>query len=419
MYSLFVILTAIKSGKVIIMIDIDMLNADIANIFENVGSLTTFSKREINIRKINQTDFVGYVYKLKTTTIGFSTLKEIVDFIKIVTDKNVSQKIPICLDLAGGQPVDKLTMSLLECICFHVIQNLKRKIVVTYNYTVDIVTDQMKNSAFAQLGPKGYNPDKFVSEFLRYSLHRQLRQIYQSNVDIATVMSDFKTFGNMMGIGVDAANRLGKLVGEVVDNSVIHAQSSCFVDLDISTPYKKKDSNDRFYGINLTVMNFSKQYFYDGIRIKMDQFRQQYRSLKTAALFKNYQNIEDAYNYHQKYFDTLYTQKHFWIIAALQHHVSGRNNQFYTNGVGLTELIRMIHKYSDKQQCYISSGNIGIRFEKELMEYNNNTDKMVGFNESADFLTAIPDKHVLGNNKLHIPGTVYNLSFTVKESNNA
>lgn len=398
------------------MIDTKILQSDISKLFENVKIDTIFDKKTLTIRKINRSDFVGYIYRNKNKQINFDTIKEIIDFIKIVIQKNPSQKVPICLSLEGAQPVDKLTMSLIECICYHVLQNLNRKIVVTYNFIVDIITDQMNHAAFAQLGPKNYNPDQFLREFIRYSSHRQLRKIYQSDVDVSIVMSDFNSFGKMMGIGSAASKRLGKLVSEMVDNSKIHAKSSCLIDLDISKPYNKKGSDETFFGINLTVLNFSERYFYDGIQEKMNQFRNRYSDLKKAALFSYYKNIEDAYKFHKVHFDDEYTNEHFWTIASLQHHVSGRENQFYTNGVGLTELIKMIHNYSDKQQCYIVSGNIGIGFAKELMDYNNNVDKLVGFNTSSNFLTGLPDVKVLGNNRFCIPGTVYNLSFTVGET---
>lgn len=400
--------------------DIAKINSDIEYFFNSNAQNNSipFSKQCFQKNK----HFVGCVYKIKTKHFNFFSVVKMIGFIKGVNNHFPNQKIPILFDITATEPIDKLSINLLELIAYHLLVNLNQKIVFVYSFTKNIVTDQMEDNAFTHLGLSNYSKRLFVKKFLGFHKKSRYREFFQSEVgaDLGPLLSkvqlNYMVFCQMHGIKSATARHIGKLISELVDNSIIHANSSALVDLDIAKDFSNSQTGMGVIGVNLTVLNVSHTLFFEGVKEKLEIFNNHIDEYKKSELFETYNNINKAYSFHKNYFSQRYTENHFWEIASLQHHVSGRENQFSTNGVGMTKLIKLIQEFSDNDYSYIASGTAGIWFHRDLMRTVNAEHEMIGFNNENNFFKNIPDDVTLGYTKLFIPGTFLNLSFAIKNT---
>lgn len=400
-------------------LDIKALNEEVARLFDKNGKLPIHYDKKYFFKNKG---FTGVRYFVPGSDDGdggklkfdFSSLASVIEFIKGVNIHYKENKVPIALDFSGLEPRDKLTVNLLEAIAYHVIVNLGQKIVLLYEFSNNIVTQQMGDAAFRFLGPNNYSKEIFIDKFLGIGVSGQRnRQILQNDVDLNKVQLDFTALSQMWGLSYQVAKKIGKLIAELVDNSIIHASASVIVDLDVTTLMHNTKTDVQVYGLNITIMNFSDILLYERVRDKMGSFIMNIELFETTALFQVYSKIKQALEYHTAHFSKVYTPDHFWTIASLQHHISGRQGQYDTNGVGLTKLVKMIQKYAEDDYEYVASGKVGIWFLSEFMNFNNSTDQFVGFNKNSNFVSALPDQKVLGRTALYLPGTFYNLSFAI------
>lgn len=366
---------------------------------------------------IRSKKFVGHVYTLKTKEFNFQSVLRMISFITSINDHFPNQKMPILFDISQTEPADKLSINLMEIVAYHVLFNLKQKMYILYSFKRNIITEQMGNSAFTHLGLDNYSKEDFGKKFLGFNKGPRFREIIQKSdhfdKNLSKIQLDFMVFCQMFGIVETVARHIGKLIAELVDNAVIHANSSVIIDVDINNGFSSLMTGDQVEGVNITVLNLSEILFYDGVKEKLNVFRSNRNNFKDTQLFSTYDNINHTYSNHKKFFSETYTENHFWSIAALQHHVSGRENRFDTNGVGLTKLIRLIQQFSDDDYSYIVSGATGIWFKKHLMEYNDSQHKVLGFNIEKNFLNYPPSAETLGQAPIYIPGTFLNLSFAI------
>ena len=128
---------------------------------------------------------------------------------------------------------------------------------------------------------------------------------------------------------------------------------------------------------------------------------------------KRYDSVENAYVFHKTRFKKAYTEEDFFNITAFQEKISGRVNETKSGGTGLAELIKNLQEYAYEDYCYIMTGDKGLFFKKELLNYDENN--WVGFNEDRNYLTNIPCKDALVRSHTYLPGTGYNFMFVFKE----
>ena len=101
------------------------------------------------------------------------------------------------------------------------------------------------------------------------------------------------------------------------------------------------------------------------------------------------------------------------MITAFQKHVSTRDTSCSTSGgTGLTTLIKNIIGRAEQDYSYVLSGNQLILFENSFLDIEDNN--FIGFNKEKNFIDYPPEKGILSESLLYVPGTVYNL-FLIKE----
>lgn len=385
--------------------------------FEANYNLVKYKKNCFQTKK-----FVGYLYTIKHVNINFDTIREIIGVINGVNEHIKNQKIPICFDLSQGNPNDKVTMNLLEMVAAHVTINCKQRLTFIFKISKNIVTEQMTENPIWYLSPgKLYDKEKFVESLIRIRNKKRIRTVYlmvkkeAKRKLLNEILFQYTAFCTFHSITERASRGIGRLVSELVENSITHANSAVIVDIDITDAYRNNENKKIAKGINLTVINMSNYFFYSGVKEKINYFRKNETEYQGETLYTLYKQVTDWHDSHQNYFDTQYHENHFWIMAALQHHVTGRKNNYTSNGVGMTKMMSMLQTYSADSFNYMTTEKIGIIFKDKFMK--NNPKNLIAFNSNND-INEKPDQHVTKESSLFIPGTIFNLSFAIGKQSN-
>lgn len=108
-----------------------------------------------------------------------------------------------------------------------------------------------------------------------------------------------------------------------------------------------------------------------------------------------------------------YFENDFYTLSSFQHKISGSDRKNATGGTGLTRLINSLEEKVDNHYCYMISGKRILYFTNGCLKFDK--DKFIGFNDSNDYMTSIPNKNIFATGNVFIPGTAYNLSFAIKK----
>ena len=201
----------------------------------------------------------------------------------------------------------------------------------------------------------------------------------------------------------DFISTISESVAELVCNVGCHTDADCLIDINFGI---EKNEDVKFFWTSIAIINFSENRLFDKIRYNIDN--KIYSPENTV-----YSNIYKAFENHKKSFDEKYKPEHFFMITAFQNHVSTRDTSCSTSGgTGLTTLIKNIIGRAEQDYSYVLSGNQLILFENSFLDIEDNN--FIGFNKEKNFIDYPPEKGILSESLLYVPGTVYNL-FLIKE----
>ncbi len=345
-------------------------------------------------------------YKLEGTEFNGEVIKDIIQFVNVAQTK--FYRIPIFFNLGEIRFTDKLTYILFECICNYLIVECRTKVNVSFTVETSIYTLGIISSPVTLLAQKD-ETKKFIKAFNSeiYKLHYRRVINFEEYKDIyllSKLMSDIDSFLKCFNVIKQYRNAIAEVIVELVGNVFEHAQTDCLIDLDVTeNTFVKDDCEDLYYGINITILNFSDKLLGVGIAEKIKE---------KEMLNDRHENLLIAYNLHSKSFDSNYTENDFFNLASFQYKISGRMSKEHTGGTGLKKLISRLEDYSDDYLCYVLSGDRVVFFEKDYLKYNE--DNWIGFNDENDFLKSIPKKELLSRSITYMPGTAYNLNFVMK-----
>lgn len=353
--------------------------------------------------------------KINRDRIGLEFILELILLINEIENRYENVKIPITLHFEEVRLIDKLTITLLEAICNYVICNCKRDIKIEWFVNNTISSAGIDSSLLLLLATgKRKHIDIFIEKYSFDQFGHHYRRVISSkekkdSVILSKVFSEINTFFKVFKVSDQAGLEVAEFLIELVGNVKEHTDSDCIIDLDVTdASYIKKGTrggkNNLYYGINIAVLNFSDQLLGDGIKELL---------LTNDNLEGRYMDVKNAYDYHKEFFSENYDEDDFFNITTFQHKISGREDIVSTGGTGLTKFISSLEKKADAHHCYVVSGNRGICFKQEYLEYNENM--WIGFNKTNDYLKSIPDESLLITSKLYIPGTAYNLNFVMKK----
>ena len=302
------------------------------------------------------------------------------------------------------EPRDKMTYILLEYIICMLYKEYGYNIdVYAKQCTTSIDTAGLKGSLLDGLMSGSMSMDDFCRQFEKKLYYYHFRRMIKKDDDsfaISNLMFDIKHYLTNVAISPDDAARIAEIVSELTDNACEHAGSDCLVDIDIPQEfYKAKDDlTGEYYSVNICVINFSDSCLGDNLKNKI--INKRYRK------HSRYDQLEEAYKNHKKFFKGKYNEDCFFMISTFQNKISGRDRETETGGKGLTQLLTELE--TNICNGYVLSGGKVIVFKPELIEYNDGG--WVGFNKEKDFINTIPDDKAIDYSETYLNGTGYNLT---------
>ena len=338
-----------------------------------------------------------------------TSLKKVIGFVEKVNIIAKYAKVSVCINIDCKWFKDKLSILVLECICYYLVTVREYKVKVNLTSQINIWTEGIKSSPLMLLDSyEQKSVQKYMKRFCFEIYHRHYRRLIKVDDfplnSLSMFMTEIDSFLNVLGVSEKYRDKVSEVAVELIGNATEHGETDCLIDIDVTNAYKKINSDKLYCGVNVAVINFSEKLVGEAIRKKM---------MVNENQEGRYKELLSAYIHHKCFFNDKYTQEDFFNIAAFQHKISGREHNISTGGTGLTNLILALEELSDTHICYMVSGDRAIELRKEYIRLNEN--KWIGFNREGDFLNACPDPEVLINYGLIIPGVAYNLNFAVEK----
>lgn len=361
----------------------------------------------LNNNKLNLSN-KKYIYVNNKFRFDGKSIDNIIKFVNKVEQKNSRNKIPILFKLGKIEIADKLTFIIFECICNYLIKN-NRRVYVEFETERNIYTEGIASSPLLLLDVRNkQSSEKYLKTFkseIFGSKYRRVVTVEENNDPylLSKIMTDLDSFLKVFSVIKQYRDAITEVIVELVGNALEHAQTDCLIDLDVTEEYKKEEADGEYYGINITIVNFSEKVLGYSISEKVRH---------PDLLNERHSHLNKAYDMHKNFFNEDYTETDFYHIATFQHKISGRMNIESTGGIGLTSLIKGLEDYSDAYHCYVITDNRALFFLHDYLNFNE--ENWIGFNKENDFLNCIPADDVVRPNGIKMPGTAYNLNFVMK-----
>lgn len=345
------------------------------------------------------------VINVGITTFNSTAIKRIIAIVNDIHRRYGNKNVPLRFMLGKVRFMDKLTYVTLECIMYQLMAEYKHDISLSFYPDIGIDIEGIQSSPLLLLmSSKRERRLQFIEKFELDIYKNHFRRIVnRNNIGILDDLNYF--LNNMFEIDSESREEVCEVISELISNSTEHGDGECLVDIDVTNMYSKVDSHSDYYGINIVVLNLSDVLL--GTHIKSRMLSEKFKT-------DRYKSLKKAYDYHKQFFNDLYLEEDFFNICPFQNKISGRSEEELTGGTGLTMLIESLEQKSDNNMCYVLSGHRVIFFEQKYMHYNND---WIGFNESNNFLTDLPNINIIRYCDIYFPGTAYNLHFIMERAN--
>ena len=329
----------------------DDLNTD-TKVLKNVSLLIEenscrYKEARKHLKKGHNNKF--WIYELKNTSFDNG---KIYNFLGAVNYIRKVQPLPLILRLEKVSFKDKMVMSILECICYYLIEFLNIDVYFEINIGKTIITDGIKYSAFA-----AKEPTEIKKYFGNVTEKNHFRRIVEfdshTTATLSEVSTDIFNFLISNDLAEDTSEDLAEVLSEVVVNAFEHGKSDCFIDIDITKPEfinKNIDDNSMSYSVNVVVFNLSKTSFHTKLKKKMSM-----PELFNTDFDQRYEKVYEALDYHKQFFNENYTEDDFYTISSFQKGISGDMMKEGLGGFGLFEILKAIIEKSSHDYCYIHS----------------------------------------------------------------
>ena len=357
-------------------------------------------------------------YAYDSDMLDFRGIHKILNFISAVHNRFRSVSVPLNINMGNLKAMDKLSILLFECIIYSLIVDYHHIVTLGFSMEHSIYTELIKFSPLRLLGnPTKENLQKYQNLFLKDMGLDHFRSVIAQdaaeNGDLSVVMTNVQMFLQHRSINPEYSKQLAEVVAELIGNATEHSHTSCLLDIDFSSEYRKRGLNgitrreekpNAYLGVSIAVISFSKIAFEDGLRNKLAY---------NQGEDNRYAHVCAAREQHQKYFSEDYNENDFLRIVAFQDRISGRIGETTSGGTGLTTLLKSLEQNSDSDCCYLLAGNRIMRFDKGLLDHDENG--WIGFNNENDFFYSPPASHILATCPITLPGVAYNLNFVYKK----
>lgn len=357
-------------------------------------------------------------FESKEGYLDDKVISDLIHFINMFKNKT-----NLLLNFKEKKLYDKMSIMMLEYICYDLIMNNKN-VVLQFSFERNIATEEFEESPLLYLGfGKNYNVEMFKKQYnfssnlsdAKNTIHYRICISENGQTDyLQDIYSDaYKFMPNYVLPSI--RKTIADLVIELVGNANEHTKADCLLDIDITAnnyENKKKNNNKTYYGVNISIMNISEKLFFDDVKIKIKESEGKIEGRNK----ERYRYVFNSYKKQEPFFNSKYSENDFWILSALQHKISGDINKNDIGGVGMTSLISTLQEASEVDNCYLHTGNEVCTFRKRFLA--ETTDKWQGFNDTRDLISP-PDKSIFSKSNLYIPGTGYNLNFIIENKENS
>lgn len=374
-----------------------------------------YSKINPQMNLIYHSDGESCLIIVKDNYVSIRTISELIKvlFHVLHTHGGICK---IVLVFFGKDFVDKFSYVLLECYLEHILSAQALTVKIVWESEFNIFTSGMRHSPLQLLCDS--NSADYSSSFRKSIGLFHYRKVFQpiDNRDpaLCVLLTDLSLLLKGMNVPEDQAYSIAEVAAELVGNALEHTNSDCFLDVDITRDYVKKDDpkGTRYFGANLCVVNFSPTLLSSQIKQKICRDE----SLSRTGESSRYWMLRKIYNYHKDFFDAVYGEEEFFLLSAFQDCISGRPKEYTTGGRGLPTLIESLEQQSEVDNCYVISGDRKMKFIKGLLEYDEN--HWIGMNQACNFNEYAPDPDVFSRIPFFFPGTAYNLNFVIPRRGN-
>lgn len=359
-------------------------------------------RRHHNVKLLRYgTVLLNYNFKL----LGGQQLRDIISDICYCIRIYGNRCNTIIISMPYFSPCDKMVYILLESVIYSLI--FKYDYNVTFRFeefkyninSIGCITSCLHKSVSNQLELKNLGRD--YESCIEKNHYRKIINAYEDFTAPSLMVREIKTFLYRFHAKEKFDKQLAMMIGELVDNVIDHAHTQCLVDIDITDSIfycLQKQDGKNYYSVNVCIINLGGKLMYDDVKNKIKG--------KKYGDSERYSKVYDAYIRHSNLFDKGYSENNFFMIASFQDQISGRQDKTNSGGTGLTEMIRNLEEFAADDNCYVLSGNDGIKLKKEQLFYTD--EGWIGFNGDNDFLNKIPDRDVVLKTDTYVPGTGYN-----------
>jgi len=269
---------------------------------------------------------------------------------------------------------------------------LNKELVITDSYIKQFEKGYFSNSPFMISGCVTKNSD--------------MASIYTS---IYMVLNQF-TYSNNKEVENELVCSITEVVNELIGNAIEHAGSECIYSIKTQNLINLETKDKDYHQISVTILNFSNFLLGSKLCSIIEE--------DNHEINPNNEIIFKAFNNHKNMFSANYDFESFGLLSAFQQKVSSRaeRGKSAISGSGLSTCLSNLKKYGKGNYCYLLSGHDYLIFKDDCWVYND--EGLIGFNEHNNFLTEKPDSNYLKKHDLNICGTLYSLTFLVKENDN-
>ncbi|EPZ62119.1 hypothetical protein H477_5694 [[Clostridium] sordellii ATCC 9714] len=163
----------------------------------------------------------------------------------------------------------------------------------------------------------------FIKEFKRKVLTHENFRVFLTREDLSDEETPSKIFTSVASAfkyslkDSSWIDSISEVISELICNVASHTDSECILDINFDNKILDKGHNPYEF-INICVINFSEDRIFDKVKYNIEN-----KCYPEDDIL--YSDVYKAFKFHQKYFDSQYTEEDFYLITTFQNHVTSRN----------------------------------------------------------------------------------------------
>lgn len=353
------------------------------------------------VKSANHFNMSGRVLFVKTKVLGGNEVYKIFETVKWANLNFPLNSFSIQIKSDRFSSSDVLPT--LELLMYYLASNYPNLWKITFLSEIVI----KRNVLFLNSLLKDYNGKMigggYVCHFRKKYYERNYLRLYislneflEDNKSVSTYCDEVFLFLKHTSLDEETCVDLFDVCSEVISNVFDHTESDCLIDIKFTDVANKRKL------LCINIISISNVYIGSKIVDLLDT--------NQLVNYSGSDVVLKAFKYHSKHFSENYNKGSFGFVCAFQNRVSTRSNSKQSGGTGLTTLIKRIHgkKTEDSYFSYFLSGDNMLSLNTQYLVVNS--DGLIGFNDSNNFYTDIPNPSIIIKEKQTFPGTIFSVN---------